>query len=356
MAAERANLVDSIFRVQELADYIVPFAIRVVCDLGVADLLVDGPRPVEELAAATGAHAPSLHRTLRALGCKGIFAEVEPGRFALTPLAELFRSDHPLSLRGAYPLLAANFEAWARFDYTVRTGKPAFDHVHGRRYYDYLADAPYDSERFDDIQTAGTRLELRAMLRVYDWGRFDTVVDIGGGNGAFLAGLLTRRPGLRGILLELPDVAERAGAVIERAGVADRCEVVAGSFFDTMPEGADAYLLKRVLYDWDDEEAAALLRRIRAAARDDSTLLVLDPVIEPGNDFDPGKIYDLLSMTMLGGRARSRDELAELFAASGFELTQVIATDMFPVVEGRPSPQRAAERTPAGAGARSNGT
>src|ERR671923_147381 len=254
---EKTGLVDSIFRVQELADYIVPFAIRVVCDLG---------------------------------------------------LAELLRSDHPLSLRGAYPLLAANFEAWARFDYTVRTGKPAFDHVHGRRYYDYLADAPYDSERFDDIQTAG-------------------------------------------ILLELPYVAERAGAVIERAGVADRCEVVAGSFFDTMPEGADAYVLKRVLYDWGDEEAAALLAKIRDAMRNDSTLLVLDPVIEPGNDFDPGKIYDLLSMTMLGGRARSRDELTELFSASGFELTQVIQTDMFPVVEGRPS---AARRAPVGAGARAS--
>src|ERR671923_312627 len=210
---EKTGLVDSIFRVQELADYIVPFAIRVVCDLGIADHLVDGPRPVEELAAATGAHAPSLQRTLRALACKGIFA------------------------------------------------------------------------------------------------------------------------------------------VIERAGVADRCEVVAGSFFDTMPEGADAYVLKRVLYDWGDEEAAALLAKIRDAMRNDSTLLVLDPVIEPGNDFDPGKIYDLLSMTMLGGRARSRDELTELFSASGFELTQVIQTDMFPVVEGRPS---AARRAPVGAGARAS--
>lgn len=330
------TLVEAIFQVQELADYIVPFAIRVACDLGIADQLRNGPRPVTELAAATGSHAPSLYRVLRTLACKGMFTEVETGHFGLTPMAQLFRTDHPLSLRRAYTLVPANFEAWAYFDYTIRTGKAAFEHVHGVDYYRHLATHPDEAEQYDGIQAAGTRLELRAMLRVYPWRDARSVVDLGGNDGTFLAGLLARHRAMQGVLLDLPHVAAKAPAVLERAGVADRCEVRGGDFFtDELPPGADLYVLKRVLYDWADEPAAALLRRVRDVMRPDSRLLLLDPVIEPGDAFDVGKIYDLLSLALLAGKARTADEVAALLASSGFEVCQVVPTSMFPLVEAR---------------------
>jgi hypothetical protein len=336
VAAQQPGVVKSILRVQELADYIVPFAIRAVCDLGVADHLAEGPRPVEELAAATGAHAPSLHRTLRALACKGIFAEVEPGSFALTPLAELLRSDHPLSLRDAYPLLPADVTAWAHFDHTVETGEPAFDRVHGRPYYDYLADHPDESRRFDGSVHAQNRLVLRTVLSAYDWGGLGTIVDVAGGDGAFLARLLARHPPLRGVLFDLPHVVARAPAVLERAGVADRCEVVSGSFFDGVPEGGDTYLLKTILHDWDDEAAEAILANVRAAAGRDARLILLEALLEQGDDFHIGKLLDLHSLVLVGGPDRSRDDFERLLARTGFELTGVTSTATLAIMEARP--------------------
>ncbi|WP_344084760.1 methyltransferase [Luedemannella helvata] len=337
-----STLVESIFRLQELADYIVPFGIRAVCDLRVADCLVGGPRSVGELAAVVGAHEGSLFRVLRALACKGIFTEVEPGVFGLTPLADLLRSDHPLSLAEAYPLMSANFRAWSEFDHTLRTGESAFEHVFGTDYYAYLATSPRDSARYDGIQRAGTRLELRAMLRAIDWGRFDHVVDVGGNNGAFLAGLLARHKHMRGTLLDLPHAVGAAPALLAEAGVGERCEVVAGSFFDGVPAGADAYVLKRVLYDWPDDRAGDLLDVVRAAMRPDSRLLLLDPVIQPADAFDVGKIYDLLSLAMLAGKARTREEVIDLLDRHGLTVTRVVETPMFPIVE-------AALRAPDGA-------
>lgn len=331
-AASIAELID---RLQELGDLVTPFAVRAVCDLGVADELREGPLDVAELALRAGVDAGALYRTLRALACKGIFTETEPRTFALSPLAQLLRSDHPLSLRGAYPLLPANFDAWALFDETVRTGRPAFELAHGRPYYEHLATAPHDSERFNAIQRAGNRLELRTILRAFDWRQVETVVDVGGADGAFLAALLVRNRHLRGTLLDLPSAVARAGERFARAGVEDRARVVAASFFETMPGGAGAYVLKRVLYDWDDARARALLGRIRQAMPDGGRVLVLDPVIVPGNDFDPAKIYDLLSMTMLGGRARSEQELRELLASAGLEVTARVGTPMLPLVEAR---------------------
>lgn len=333
-AQQRMSMVDAIFRVQELADYIVPFAIRVACDLKVADLLVGGPCCVDELAKLTNSHAESLYRMLRALACKEIFTEVEPRAFGLTPMAEFFRSDHPLSLRQAYTLVPANFEAWAYFDHTLRTGEAAFPHVHGVDYYSHLAAHPVDAARYNGIQEAGTKLELRAMLRAYPWAEARTVVDLGGNNGAFLAGLLARHRGMRGVLFDLPAAVADAPERLRSTGVADRCEVLAGDFFrDPIPAGADLYVLKRVLYDWADERARVLLRRIRAAMRPDSALVLLDPVIEEGDTFDVGKVYDLLSLALLAGKARTATEVRELLEVCGFTITKMIPTTMFPIVE-----------------------
>lgn len=326
---------DSIFRLTELADYIIPFTIRAICDLGVADHLTEGPRSVEQLAEATGTHAPSLYRALRALACKEIFTECEPGKFALTPMAEFLRSDHRLSLKDAYPLIPADVAAWAAMDYSVRTGRPAFDREHGCGYWDYMNNRPEEAVRFDRSQQAQTRLELPVLLRAYDWGALRTVVDIGGGNGAFLGGLLARHPYLSGILFDQPSVVERGRGLLARMNVLDRCRIVGGDFFAQVPGPSDAYVLKRVLYGWHDEEAVMLLRAIRAAMDADSRLLIIEPLDEPGSS-DIACRFDLAMLIMKGSGARSKERIGSLCEQADLQLTTITPTLMFPIIEARP--------------------
>ncbi|MEZ0073191.1 methyltransferase [Planotetraspora sp. GP83] len=326
--------IESVFRLTELADYIIPFTIRAVCDLGVADHLTEGPRTVQDLAAATGSHAPSLHRALRALASKGIFTETAPGLFDLTPRAQPLRSDHPVSLRDAYPLLIPDVEAWARFDHSIRTGEAAFDQVYGEDYWSYMAANPEDSAAFDASQQAATRLELRTSLPAYDWKAFKTLVDVGGGNGAFLGGILARFPSLHGTIFDLPHVVAGAPKRLAEYAVTERCACVGGSFLtDPVPAGADAYLLKRILYGWDDERAVVLLRAVATAMRPDSRLLILEPVVRPGNHFDVGKLYDLLLLCMVGGGARTEEHICELLERAGLRLERTVPTMMFPILE-----------------------
>ena len=326
----------SVVRLTELADYIVPFALRVAASLGVADALAAGPRPVEEVAAGLGVDARSLHRVLRALASRGVFVEHEPGTFGLTPTAEPLRSDHPLSLRDAYPLMAADVEAWAELPSTLRTGRPAFDRVHGMRLWDFLAAHPEESEQFDRGMEALSRLELRALLPAYDWASLGTIVDVGGGNGAFLAAILRRHQALRGVVFDAPHVVANVAERLAAAGVRDRCEVAAGSFFDAVPRGGDAYVLKRILYGWEDTRAVDILRTVRAAMNPESRLLLLEPAIEGGDEPAVAAILDVVMLVVDGGKARTFDELAALLSAAGLELTRVVRTMMFPIVEARP--------------------
>lgn len=325
----------SFIRLTEIADYFVPFTIRAICQLGVADCLAEGPLPVQQLARRTDTDTASLLRAMRALACKGIFTESEPGTFALTPLAELLRGDNPLSLRDAYHLMPADVATWANLSYSLQTGEPAFDHVHGESLWDYLATRPEDSARFDRGMQAMTRPELRVFSAAYDWTKLSRIVDVGGGNGAFLAGLLERYESLRGVLFDLPHVVANAAAVLEAAGVAERCDVVAGNFFECVPPGADAYVLKRILYSWRHPDALALLRSVRAAMGPDSRLLLLEPLVQPGRSDPLGSILDVVMLAVDGGRARSQDELTELLDAADLRLTRIVPTMMFPIVETR---------------------
>jgi hypothetical protein len=328
---------ESMRRLAELADYVVPFAIRAVCEAGVADQLVDGPLPVPDLAKRCNAEPVALQRILRALAGKGIFTETEPGVFGLTPLAQPLRSDHPVSMRDAYPFLVGDLQAWAHFDYTLHTGLSCFEHVHGMGYWEYMAAHPEESKRFDATQAAGTRMEVRTLMSAYDsWPQLKTVADIGGGNGAFLAGLLTRFKHLHGILFDQPHVASGGPEVLREAGVADRCEVRGGSVFDGVPPGADAYLMKRFLWSWTDDRAHALLTQVRSAMRDDSRLLIHEPVAYPGDSADVGNNYDLILLAMGGGCARSEEDLSALLESAGLRIRRVLPTAMFPLVEAFP--------------------
>jgi SAM-dependent methyltransferase len=333
---ERHTPPESTAQLVRMSDLVLPMAIRAASDLGVADRLVDGPQPVERLAHATGCHPPSLLRLLRCLASRGVFAEVEPGCFALSPLAELLRSDHPLSLRSVYTLLRPEIEAWAHADLSVRTGRAAFEQVHGETHASYLASHPEVRARIDRLQAAATRLDMLTILRAYRWGELRSVVDVGGGTGAFLAGLLARYPGMRGVLVDLPPVVEGAAEGLAEADVADRCTVVAGSFFDEIPPGADAYVLKAVLGGWDDDHARAILRSVRAAMGPRSRLLVLDPILDADAGFTVGNVLHLHSLVLVGGPDRTREEYDALLTATGFRISRVIARPTLPIIEARP--------------------
>lgn len=238
-------------------------------------------------------------------------------------------------------MLVGDVHAWARFDYSLRTGCSAFEYVHGVDYWEYMAAHPEESKRFDGSQAAGTRAELRIVSSVYDGcGGWASVVDVGGGNGTFLAGLLARFPGMRGTLFDQPHVVAGAYDTLREAGVADRCAVVGGSFFDEVPAGADAYLLKRTLWSWSDDRAHVLLSRVRAAMRADSRLLLLEPVAYSGDRDEVGRAYDLILLAMGGqgsGGARSEEQLGVLLDGAGLRMTRVIPTPMFPMVEAVPA-------------------
>lgn len=327
----------SLRELTKLADYIVPFALRAVCDLRVADHLADGPRSIDELALRTGSHARTLYRAMRVLACNGVFTETEPRVFAMTPLAEPLRTDSPWSVREAYPLLTADIMAWAHLGHTLRTGEPAFAKAHGMGAWEWFAAHPAESARFDASQQAVTRRELRSLIPAYPWERFGTIVDVGGGNGAFIAALLAAFPALHGTLFDQPHVVAAAGPLLGEHGVAGRCAVVGGSYLESVPAGAQGYVLKRVMYSLGDADAVSVLRLIRAAMRADGRVLIIEPVVVPGNEFDRGKLYDLLLVTMSGGGGRTREELEEILAKANLELVRVITTGGLPIIEARPS-------------------
>lgn len=320
-------------RLGELADFVVPLALRAICDLNVADLLCDGPRSVEQLARATGAHAASLQRVLRALASREIFVERPAGTFGLTPMSEFLRSDNALSLRDGYPLMAADLVAWGHLGYALRTGGCAFEHVHGRTYYDHLAADDELRVRFDRSVDAQNRIMLRALVPAYDWSGCGTIVDVAGGTGAFLAGLLKHHRALRGVLFDLPHVVRDAPPVLARAGVAERCRIEPGSFFETLPGGEDTYLLKTVLHDWDDEHAQRILSGVVAAMGPDSRVLVLEALLPAGDAFHMGKLLDVNSMVLVAGPDRGEEQLVALLAGAGLVTRRVIGTSTLALLE-----------------------
>jgi hypothetical protein len=320
--------------------YQVTQAIHVAATLGIADLLAEGPRAADELAAATDAHAPSLHRVLRALASVGVLHEGDDGRFALTEVGDCLRSDSPEPVGGwaAYVGLPSTFSAWSRLLHTVRTGENAFRAVHGTDVWDYRARHPDDGAIFDRAMTDITRRANRHLLDVYDFSGFGSVVDVGGGHGALVAALLAAHPGMRGAVFDLPHVVADAGPALEAAGVAERCEVVGGSFFDdALPAGADVYLLKAILHDWEDDDAVRILRACRKAIPPHGVLVIVERELGAANESPDAKFSDLNMMVGPGGRERTRDEFAALLAAGGFELRRTMPSAIaVSVFEGRP--------------------
>jgi hypothetical protein len=299
--------------------YQVTQAIHVAVTLGIPDLLADGARGSDELAAATESHAPTLYRLLRALASVGVLHEHDERRFTLTPLGQGFRSDAEPSLAAWTRFVGRPYHwgAWGHLLHGVRTGENPFQHLHGESIWEYRATRPEESVIFDDAMTALTRLSNEALVEAYDFGRFGVVVDVGGGHGALLAAILDANPRVRGVLFDQPHV-------VAGAEVGERCDVVAGSFFDAVPEGGDAYMLKSIIHDWEDAEAVAILRVCRRAMRPGSALLVIERELGDPNELPQAKFSDLNMLVAPGGRERSEEEYAALFAAAGFELVDVM--------------------------------
>jgi len=307
-------------------------AIYAAVKLRIPDLLASGPKTVAELATDAGADAPTLERLLRALATLEMFAATSDGRFSNTPLTEVLRADHPQSQHDFVQFLPAPF-LWrplGELYESVRSGKPAFQRIFGQRFFKYLAAHPEDAALFNRVMTQDIAWTTPTLLAAYDFSRFKRLVDVGGGEGALLHDILTATPKLQGILFDLPAVLARASEILTGDSAA-RCRIVGGDFFDSVPEGADAYLLKGVIHDWQDEDAARILRNTRRAIHPGGTLLLIENIADAA-----GRRAGLMDLLVVGGRERTEAEFRSLLAASGFSLMRIIPTEANSLIECRP--------------------
>ncbi|HVG33055.1 MAG TPA: methyltransferase [Pyrinomonadaceae bacterium] len=324
----QGQLPPPIVLMQMATGYIVSQALYVAAKLQVADLLKDGPRTSEELAQAAGADARFLYRTLRALASVGVFAETEQGSFTLTPTAELLRTDVQGSMHAMVIWMNEPFH-WRVFEEmldAVKTGKLAFEQVFGMEPFPYLVQHPELARIFNNAMTSFSLMSAPTVTAAYDFSSIKKLVDVAGGHGLLISSILKANPHMQGVLFDMPTVIEGAGRLIEEAGVSDRCEKVAGNFFESVPEGGDAYIMKHIIHDWDDERSLTILKNCYRAMTENGKLLLVEVVIPPGNEPSFGKIMDIEMMLLPGGTERTEAEYRELFAAAGFRLTRVVPT------------------------------
>lgn len=313
-------------------------AIAVASELGIADFLNRGPGTAADIARALNASEDSVYRLLRALASVGLFAETGRRRFRLTRLGRLLRTDSAQAL-GGYARFAGHestWRPWGELRHSIRTGEPAFDHVFGMPVFKYLAKAPEAAAVFDGAMTSISTWESKAVAAAYDFSGIDTVVDVAGGHGLLLATILKANKKMRGMLFDLPHVTAGATALLNSEGVAGRCRIVSGDFFEGVPAGGDAYVMKHIIHDWDDERAIQILRNCHRQMRAGAKLLVIDAVIPPGSGPHYGKLLDLQMLVLTPrGRERTRAEFHELLKRSGFRLRRVVSTDThLSIVEG----------------------
>lgn len=318
--------------------------VHTAAELRLADHLSDGPRDAGFLAAAAGAHQPSLARLLRALAAIGILSEDEQRHYALTPLGATLRSDAPGSMRPWVLLCFGDDQgkAWEALTHAVRTGEHAYRHIHGVDKWTRLAQHPEAARLFDAAMQSLTQGANGALIAHYPFDRHRWIVDVGGGNGALLMPVLARHPGMRATLFDLPHVAEAARGAIAEAGLADRYEAVGGDAFRSVPSGADAYVLKGVIHDWEDAEATAILRNVRHAMGRQSRLLLIERIlperIDAADILTPGRfIHDINMMLNPGGRERTEAEFRRLLAGAGLGLLRVVSVPCpLSVIEAEP--------------------
>ena len=314
-------------------------AVYAAAKLGIADLIQDGPKTAEELAVRTGTHAPSLYRLLRALASIGWLIEDDNARFGPTLITAGIQSGAPGSLRNLAitELGQEHYPAWEDLLFSLETGEIAFDHVFGMPNWQYWAGHPEHAQIFNQAMSEVTAIMEPAVLDAYDFSGFSKIVDIGGGRGTLIASILRENPKARGVVLDLPHVIELGRHHVQDHALSHRCDLVAGDFFEHVPEGGDAYILKWVLHDWNDERSISLLKNCRRAMLPAAKLCVIEAVIPSGNEPFLHKFMDLNMLVMTGGRERTESEYRTLFEAAGFHLNRIASTSLeIAVLEGVP--------------------
>ena len=298
--------------------------------LRIPDLVADGAKTSEELADATGTHAPTLYRLLRALAYLGVLQEKEADRFGLTELGSLLRSDAPDSMWASTLLFCGegSWKAWGDLLTSVRTGEPTFERGSGEEPFQRFADDPEASAQFNQAMSEGTRRDAPGIVASYDFAQFQTLVDVGGGDGTLLAAILRATPGLHGVVFDIPSGLAQATKTLEAAGVGARGQIVEGDVFQSAPDGADGYIMKSVIHDWDDDQCVTILNNCRAAMADGAKVLIVEPVLPP--TVEPsftrlGVIMSDLNMLLnTGGRERTEPEFAALLESAGLRLASVV--------------------------------
>ncbi|HEX7811036.1 MAG TPA: methyltransferase [Burkholderiales bacterium] len=312
-----------------ITQYFLARALYAAAELDVAEALATAPKTSKDLAAQLGVHAPSLYRLLRALAASGIFREQEDGRFSNTPMSQLLRTNAPGSLRDLALLFGdeTSWRSWEAIVDGIRTGQAPFEQVYGEKFFDYLQDHHDTAAMFDRAMASASSATNAAVVEAYDFSGLRMLMDVGGNLGAAACSILQAFPALRGVVFDLPHVAQRAREYIAARALSDRCEFTGGSFFEAVPRGADGYFMKHILHDWGDEECLAILKACRKAADADARLLICERIVPPGNEPSSAKLIDLhMLMTNHGGRERTEREYRELLAAAGFSLERVVAT------------------------------
>jgi hypothetical protein len=316
-----------------LGDLLTPLVARIASSLGLADHFDDAPMTAEALAERLSVEVEPLTRLLSALTAVGLLSRDPSGACRLTDVGRVLRTDHPLSMRDAFNVAATDLRAWAQLEHCVRTGQSGFERAYGETHRSYRARHAEEDVRMDRAHQAASRLELVTLARAYPWSQVQTVVDVGGGTGTFLAGLLHRFSELRGTLFDLPRMVARAGDVLEWYSVAERCTVVGGDFFVEVPAGGDVYVLKAVVGGWDDDSCVRILATVRRAMRPDSRLLIIEPVTGVGPEFARGNVVQLHVLVLYGGKVRSASDYGSLAEAAGLEVRRIIPRPTLPIFE-----------------------
>lgn len=316
---------------QMLTGFWVSQSLCVAAELGIADQLINGPQSIEALAKALNAHEDNLYRLMRALSSLGVFRELDGRMFESTPLADLLRSDSPNSMRAIALMLGReNYTAWGKAFQAVRYGESPFESAYGMPVYEYFSKNPESAGLFNEAMVALVRNDNASILESYDFGQFSTLVDVAGGYGMLLSSILKRYSHLSGVLFDLAQVVENAGPVLQNAGVEARCHTEAGDFFKAVPAGGDGYILSRVAHGFSDEQSVLILRNIHRAMVPEGKLLMMEFLLEPGNQPETArtKLMDVNMMVFApGGRDRTKDEYQALLQEAGFRLNQVISTE-----------------------------
>jgi len=305
--------------------------IYVAAELGIADLLRDGPMSIDALAKETNSHASTLYRLLRSLSSVGIFIEADARMFGLTPLARCLLSDAMRPLTRMF-LSGWHDKAWNALGYTVRTGKPGFDYAFGKQAFEWMEENPEARTRLDQGQGLKAIGFAKAVIDVYDFSDFISICDIGGGQGSFLIQLLANYPHINGIVADMPGTVMPAEKAIAKADLNDRCKAIPYDFLKEVPPVCDAYFLVNILHDWEDEICCRILKNISRAMNADSRLLIVEHLLEPGPGFSVAKLLDIEVLVMGGGRERTIDEYKSLIDSVGLTLSKVIPTNHGPAI------------------------